>query len=296
MDFLIWGMTGTLATEREDQLDFAKARLRHWLDAIDQSCNRFRPDSELTLLNECGSSDLSPTLELALVGALESYDATAGLCDPTVLPSLLALGYDVDYAELARRGTTRVLPPLASPGKRAVTLDRAHHRASLAPGCRLDLGASAKALATDLIADDLAPYGGVLVEIGGDVAVRGRGPNGPWAVGVSDVLDLTGTEPRVSIESGGLATSSTTARSWLANGQRVHHIIDPRTGTCASGPYVAATVSAESCVRANAFATAALLWGEDAGYHLAQAGCAARLVRSNGVIEYVGGWPEDSAA
>ncbi len=121
-------------------------------------------------------------------------------------------------------------------------------------------------------------------------------PNGPWAIGVSDVLDITGTEPRVSIENGGVATSSTATRSWLANGQRVHHIIDPRTGTCASGPYVTATVSAESCVRANAFATAALLWGEDAGYHLAQAGCAGRLVRADGTVEYVGGWPQDHAA
>ncbi len=112
MNFLIWGMTGTLATEREDQLEFAQARLWHWLDAIDQSCNRFRPDSELTLLNERGEGDLSSTLELALVGALEAYDVTGGLCDPTVLPSLLALGYDVDYAELAPTRQRRRARPL----------------------------------------------------------------------------------------------------------------------------------------------------------------------------------------
>ena len=279
LNFEIWGMTGTLATEREDQREFAEARLWHWLDAIDQSCNRFRPDSELTLLNARGDGDLSSTLELALVAALESSDATGGLCDPTVLPALLALGYDVDYAELAREGSAAPLVPVPSLGTRAITLDLIRHRVSLARGCQLDLGASAKALAADLVANDVAPHGGVLVEIGGDVAVRGRGPDGPWAIGVSDVLAITGAEPRVSVANGGVATSSTATRSWLANGQRVHHIVDPRTGTCVGGPYVTATVSAESCVRANAFATAALLWGEDAGYHLAQAGCSGRLVR-----------------
>jgi thiamine biosynthesis lipoprotein len=294
--FQIWGMTGTLATEREDQRDFAETRLWRWLDAIDKSCNRFRPDSELTLLNARGDADLSPTLELALVAALESYEATDGLCDPTVLPALLALGYDVDYAELAQRGTMTSLAAVPSPGARAVMLDLPNHRVSLARGCQLDLGASAKALAADLVANDVAPRGGVLVEIGGDVAVRGRGPDGPWAIGVSDVLDITGAEPRVSVATGGVATSSTATRAWLANEQRVHHIVDPRTGTCAAGPYVTATVSAESCVRANAFATAALLWGEDAGYHLAQAGCAGRLVRSDGTVDFVGGWPQDHAA
>jgi thiamine biosynthesis lipoprotein len=296
LNFEIWGMTGTLATEREDQYEFAEARLWHWLDAIDRSCNRFHADSELTALNARGEGDLSATLELALLAALESFDVTNGLCDPTVLPALMALGYRVDYAELARVGCSAPFVAVPSPGASAITLDLLHHRVSLAEGCQLDLGASAKALAADLIAADIASLGGVLVEIGGDVAVRGQGPGGPWAIGVSDVLDITGEEPRVSIANGGVATSSTATRAWLANGHRVHHIVDPRTGTCAAGPYVTATVSAESCVRANAFATAALLWGEDAGYHLAQARCAARLVRTDGTVDYVGGWPQDHAA
>jgi thiamine biosynthesis lipoprotein len=296
MHFEIWGMTGTIATEREDQREFAEARLWHWLDEIDRSCNRFRPDSELTLLNARGDGDLSPTLEVALEAAIESYDATGGLCDPTVLPALLALGYNVDFADLARRANTISAAPVPSPGAGAITLDLSSHRVSLAEGCQLDFGASAKALAADLVANDVAPTGGILVEIGGDVAVRGRGPTGPWALGVSDVLEITGREPRVSVTHGGVATSSTATREWVADGHRVNHIVDPRTGSSADGPYVTATVSAVSCVRANAFATAALLWGEDAGYHLAQGGCAGRLVRADGEIEYVGGWPEDSAA
>ena len=58
--------------------------------------------------------------------------------------------------------------------------------------------------------------------------------------------------------------------------------MDPRTGECAHGLYTTATVSASDCVLANAFATAALLWNDDASYHIAQAGWSARLVRRDG--------------
>jgi hypothetical protein len=54
-------------------------------------------------------------------------------------------------------------------------------------------------------------------------------------------------------------------------------------------------VSADSCVTANAFATAALLWGDDAGYHIGQAGWAGRLVRHDGTIDLVGAWPREEA-
>ena len=96
------------------------------------------------------------------------------------------------------------------------------------------------------------------------------------------------------MSSGGIATSSLRARSWKVNSETANHIIDPRTGSYARGPYSTATVSAPDCVTANAFATAALLWGEDAGYHIAQSGWSARLVRNNGTVEFIGGWPEDS--
>lgn len=293
--FNVWGLSGTLATEHPEQMRVAEKRLWERLSEIDAACNRFRPDSELSRLNEQSGETvaISATLERVLVSAIGARDATEGLCDPSVLPALLALGYDVDYDELRQRRDVSIHAPVPSAGVDALRLDLTAHTATLAPGCQLDLGASAKALVADLVADDVEPSGGVVVEVGGDVAVRGRGPEGLWAIGLSESLHLTGREPRVGIERGGIATSSITTRTWRAGGRVINHVIDPRTGECANGPYATATVSADSCVLANAFATAALLWGEDAAYHVAQAGWSARLVRRDGAIEYVGGWPED---
>ncbi|HEV3268189.1 MAG TPA: FAD:protein FMN transferase [Acidimicrobiales bacterium] len=295
MNFQIWGLSGTLATEHEHQVHFAEERLWHWLNEFDDTCNRFRDDSEISRVNARAGEvvAISPTLELALGAALVAREATDGLCDPSILPALLALGYDVDYDELKFRGGTVLAAPVRGAGVDAFTLDRSNHTVTISPDCRLDLGASAKALAADLIADDVAPTGGVVVEIGGDVAVRGRGPEGPWVIGLSDSLELSGKEPRVAINDGGIATSSTTTRTWRAGGQLVNHIVDPRTGSFAVGPYATATVSASSCLLANAFATASLLWGEDAAYHVAQAGWSGRFVRTDGSVEFVGGWPVD---
>jgi thiamine biosynthesis lipoprotein len=295
MNFEIWGLSGSLNTEHDQHLDLAQERLWYWIDAFDDACNRFRDDSEITTLNQGGPGTfaISVTLELAIDAALRAGYATEGLCDPTVLPALLALGYDRDYDEVRQRADVHARASVRPLGLGALSLDRERHTVTLAPHCQLDLGASAKALVADFVASEMGTHGGVVVEIGGDVAVRGKGEQGPWAIAIADRLETTGDESRVSVNQGGIATSSTTTRTWRVDGQLVNHIIDPRTGSFATGPYATATVSAESCLMANAFATAALLWGEDAGYHIGQAGWSARLVRHDGSVDYVGGWPQE---
>jgi FAD:protein FMN transferase len=297
MKFEMWGLSGTLATEHERQMDVATQRLWHWLDAFDAACNRFHVDSEISRLNQRdgATTSISPTLELALTAALRAADATGDLVDPTVLSALVALGYDRDYDELVDDESIPERVALPATGPSSIHLDVTEHTVTLDPPCRLDLGASAKALVVDLIADDVAESGGVVVELGGDVAVRGEGPDGPWVIAVSDSLVLDGREPRVAFRHGGIATSSSTTRTWRSGGRVVNHIVDPRTGRCANGLYATATVSASDCVLANAFATAALLWDEEASYHIAQAGWAARLVRRDGSLDFVGGWPEEEA-
>jgi thiamine biosynthesis lipoprotein len=295
MNFHVWGLSGTLETEHADAAAYASERLWFWLDAFDTSCNRFRNDSEISILNHRPGDvvPISATLERAIVASLRAGHATNGLCDPTVLPALLALGYDRDYDDVASRTDLVASSPVLPLGLTAIDLDLENHTVKIAPGCQLDLGASAKALVVDVVADELTSHGGIVVELGGDVAVRGSGPDGPWVVGVSDALTITGDEPRISLQHGGIATSSIGTRTWRIGDYIANHIIDPRTGSFTHGTYVTATVTASDCVLANAFATAALLWDEEASYYIAQAGWSARLVRVNGTVEFVGGWSSE---
>jgi len=274
-------------------MDRARTRLQFWLDAIDRTANRFDPSSEISRINaSVGPTKVSPDFVLLLEAATRAFERSAGLCDPTIGASLVALGYDRDFDTLTSSDVP-VAAPLPAPGLGAIDFDARTAILHRPQNVRLDFGSVAKALCCDLVASDIAPTGGVVVEIGGDVAVRAATTMEPWVIGIADQLHLTGHEPRIGFVQGGIATSSRAVRTWERAGQRYHHIIDPRTGRCSEGPYVTATVSAADCVTANAFATAALIAGDDAPYAIAQAGWSGRLVRTDGTIEYVGAWPPE---
>jgi thiamine biosynthesis lipoprotein len=71
----------------------------------------------------------------------------------------------------------------------------------------------------------------------------------------------------------------------------LHHIVDPRTGLPAGGPWRTASVAAATCADANAAATAAIVARERAEAWLVAAGVPARLVGHDGEVRYLGGWP-----
>jgi len=298
MNFEIWGLSGSLSTERDDQMADAIERLWTRLNAFDVACNRFRDDSELSRLNASPGEPIrvSETLELALEAALRAAEATEGLCDPTVLPSLLALGYDRDFDELASRVNVAAATAVRPLGPGAIHLDRERHTVIIDAPCQLDLGASAKALVVDLVADERRALGR---SSGRTRRRRGRaGQRTPRTVGDRRERRTDHHGPR---------TSHLAATRWRCDvvddvtyvarrRSRGQSHRRPRTGSFAHGAYATASVTASDCVLANAFATAALLWDEEATYHIAQAGWSARLVRTNGTVEFVGGWPEDTEA
>jgi thiamine biosynthesis lipoprotein len=167
-------------------------------------------------------------------------------------------------------------------------------------GVELDLGATAKAWAADRAAHRIAAAAGtgVLVSLGGDVAVAGAAPNGGWPVRIADdhAAPLESPGPVVAISSGGLATSSTVVRRWPTDEGEAHHILDPRTGRPAVTPWRAVSVAAASCVDANVASTTAIVLGEPALEWLAARELPARVVRRDGSVATVGGWPEEFAA
>lgn len=128
----------------------------------------------------------------------------------------------------------------------------------------MDLGSTAKAMAADraaAAAHAAIGAGGILVSLGGDIALAGTPPQDGWRALVAEdssaPLDAEGDV--VLIADGGLATSSTRVRRWTKGGIEMHHIIDPATGAPVNGPWRAATVAAASCLEANTAATAAIV-------------------------------------
>jgi thiamine biosynthesis lipoprotein ApbE len=297
------GTTAQVTVADRSGLRRAGALLHEELAQIDRACSRFLPSSELNAVNAGAGAPVgvSSLLFEAVETALHAAGATGGAVDPTVGGSLRALGYDCDFALIGTDGGRRQVVRLRrrSTSWRQVRLDRDRLTIRIPKGVELDLGATGKAFAADRaarrIADELDC--GVLVSLGGDIAVAGAPPEGGWPVRVTDDhRDLDGEGPTIALRSGGLATSSTTVRRWRADGAERHHIVDPRTGRPAPEVWRTASVAAATCVDANAASTAAIVLGDEAPAWLARSGLAARLVSSDGGVVGIAGWPAEEAA
>jgi FAD:protein FMN transferase len=268
------------------------------LDAIDLACSRFRADSELSRLNLANGQwvRIGPLLQDALEAAIWAARATGGLVDPTVGGCLRAIGYDRDFKSLPEDDEVPLRLQVV-PGWRALDLDREQRRARIPSGVELDLGATAKGLAADRAAAaafEAAGEGGVLVALGGDIAVAGQPPAEGWLVRVTEDAAAEETAPGdlIYLAEGGLATSSTTVRSWRKGGRLLHHIVDPATGLPTESPWLSASVAAATCLDANAASTAAILLGDRAPQWLDELRLPARLVHLDHTVERVAGWPD----
>jgi len=301
-DFEVWGVLARVAVTDPAGLPAARAALDAELAAVEAAVSRFRPDSEVSRLAAAGgrAQPASPVLLDYLQAALDAAEQTGGLVDPTVGASLVALGYDRDYAAVAAAPSTGQVRVLPAAGWRRVRLDRHRRTVTAPPGLLLDLGATAKALTADRAAAGAAAAAGcgVLVSLGGDLAVAGDPPGPGWTVLVTEDSRAGADAPGqlVAVRAGGLATSSVTTRGWRRAGRSLHHLVQPATGLPVDGPYRTVSVAATSCLAANTASTAALLLGAAAPGWLAQRRLPARLVGVDGTVLTLGGWPVVAAA
>lgn len=278
-----------------------------WIAAAETRLSRFIPTSELCALNRAAGTPFPASEDLfAIVAEALAWSArTDGLFDPTVLMDLVAWGYDASFDDPgragemeraepspARRGLGRnhiaparktnlsaLLAPATSHDRAAgkVVLDAPSRTITVPAGVGIDLGGIGKGWAADaVLARVLGAFPHALVNIGGDLAVRG-GPAGGWIIGARDPRHESATAPvylgGVRLRAGGIATSGAAWRWWRINGLPAHHLIDPRTGrpattvgiTPAEGLPLAVTALAPSATEAEVRAKEALLLGLPAG-------------------------------
>jgi thiamine biosynthesis lipoprotein len=292
-----WDALGTwceVLTLADDDLPTVAEVAREQVADLDLACSRLRPDSELSGLTHGSPQRISPVLCGAVAAALRTAEFSNGLVDPTVGAALGAQGYDADFDEVRARVAARLPQVAGVPGWRSVTLDGERALLTIPEGVELDLGASAKAWAADWIADTCSDVLGIacLVNLGGDIAVRGAVPPGGWQIEIEDGHRNPQGRPVISMSwPGGLATSSTVVRTWRTTEGEAHHIIDPATGRPSARNWRTVTVAARSCERANAASTAAIILGDSAPRWLTQRELPARLVHSGGVVVQTNGWP-----
>lgn len=237
-----WDALGTwceVLTVHDDDLPELAELARDRMDAVEAACSR--PGCELAGLARGRAQRISPTLSLALAASLRTAEFTTGLVAP-------------------------------APGWRTVSVDPREGTVVVPEDVQLDLGVGVRAWAADWIADACATDLGVgcLVNLGGDIAVRGEVPAGGWQVEIDDGHPGPLGRPVISMGwPGGLATASADTGAW-------------RT----------VTVAARNTERAYAAAAAALTLGDSAPRWLTQRELPARLVHTGGVVVQTNGWPQ----
>ena len=184
------GTTARVAVWPPENLAVACAAVDDVLGALDQQASRFRADSELSWLHGAGGGlfMLSDGLAEAVGVALAAARWTGGRTDPTVHDALISLGYDRDFAAIDSQRGEPPAAPAPVPGWRRVRLHGP--LLHLPAGVRIDLGATAKGVGSDRAVRAVMAVtghaGGVLVSLGGDIAVGGTPPREGWPVTVAE--------------------------------------------------------------------------------------------------------------
>lgn len=253
-------------------LDAVEAEFRR-LEAL---LSRFRPDSELSRLNERGQAQVGPELLEVTLLALVARRSTQGRFDPTVHDALVSAGYDRSFERICRdRPASR--NRAACGGQ--VEVDLARRRIVLEQGFRLDLGGIAKGWAADRACRILADAGPCLINAGGDLVVSGYPRSGLWPVGI----ETPGRALTIGLTRGAIATSGRDRRTWSCGNELSHHLIDPRTGAPSASDLERVTVVAATATEAEVLATSLFLAGSAAASREADdSGLAAVLVTRDG--------------
>lgn len=271
---------------------------RLWLADFDARMSRFRPDSELCVLNR-DPHDAVPASALlrATVGAaLWAAQQTQGLVDPTLIDDLERAGYETSRAgvEPAPLGEALAAAPARAPARpspearwRLVHVDDDLGEIHRPPGVRLDSGGAGKGLAADALAHRLSGYSRVAIDCGGDVRVAGGATRSqPFDVEIEHPLS-GGPAYGFGLGDGAVATSGIATRIWRTGGGFAHHLIDPSSGRPAWTGLIQATAIGTSALEAETLSKAALLSGPAAARAiLAPLGGA--LIHDDGEVELVG--------
>ncbi len=272
---IVAGPGGTAGDRERELADRALVRVAQ----LEARWSRFIPQSEVSRLNGAfGAPVVVSDDTVALVDrAIDAWLLTEGLVDCTLLDDLLRAGYDRPFDELPpnRPAPAGVLRQIygGDPGD----IEIQGNTVTLPLGLGFDPGGIGKGLAADLVTGELLAAGaaGACVNLGGDLRVRGLGPDGgAWTISV-DHPRHDGPVALVGLHDGAVASSTVLRRRWQVGGEDRHHLLDPHTGRPARSPLAFASAVAAEGWQAEAMAKAFLLRGAAAplvgGVHAAAA-------------------------
>jgi thiamine biosynthesis lipoprotein len=271
--------------------DDGAERARARIDQLEQRWSRFIADSEISILNRNAGEflEVSDDTRLLVELAIEAWRISGGSFDPTVLGALIRAGYDRSFEALGDAPAAGLSALLLG----CTDIEITDRGIRLPAGTGFDPGGIGKGLGADLVADDAMTAGadGVCINLGGDLRVRGRSPEGGgWTIDIEHPLVSTPIA-RVGVSEGAVATSTTLKRQWKVDGAPRHHLIDPATGMPSDSDLTLACVISAHAWAAEVLAKAVLLRGSAHPFDLlGGTGAQALVVDREGRIDATDGF------
>ena len=237
------------------------------LVVFNESLSTYIPESELSKFNLGDTLDFKlPYLLPVLETSKKVYDNTSGAFDPTVGPLVNIWGFGPGGPEL--KDSVDIKNLLSTVGFNKIEFDQKQLRKKV-PGIYLDFSAIAKGYGSDVVADFLKNRGisNYLVEIGGELVANGVNEKGElWKVGVNRPEESANASDLISIialQDRGMATSGNYRNYYVRDSVKISHTINPATGYPVNHNLLSATVLANNCMTADAYATAMMVMGTD---------------------------------
>jgi len=237
------------------------------LHEFDLSLSLYTDSSILTKVNRNEDVTADRYFSEAFSKSVAITRLTDGAFDITVGPLVKAWGFGPDahknFSESKRDSLLKLvgMEKVRMADGKVVKAD---------PDIKLDFNAIAQGYSVDVVCDYLSSAGlkSYLVEIGGEVRVRGDKQGLPWRIGIDrpeDNNNVPGNDLQaiISMKNRSLATSGNYRKFYVEDGVKYSHTIDPRTGYPARNQLLSATILADECATADGIATACMVFGKD---------------------------------
>lgn len=270
----------------DSEVSVSRAELDSIFKEFDYSLSTYKSNSLISQLNEVADS-ITVTDTFGYFGACYQlsrhvYDVTGGAFDPSVFPLIKGYGFmddlETPLSDSLRLALLNVVSFEKDKLHQVYFKDDKVSYTKQSPEFKLDFNAIAQGLSVDVVADHLDKKGikNYYIEVGGEIRVAGNNKDGiPWRIGI-DVPKEVASEVReienvLSVSNKAIATSGNYRKFYEKDGKKYAHTIDPKTGLPVRHSLLSATVIANSCALADAYATAFMVVGADSALQLIEA-------------------------
>lgn len=262
---LIFGTTYNVTYQNADDL---QAEIEAELKKVDDQFSMFNSQSIVARLNRGEKPELTSDFIDVFNLARQVSEDTNGAFDITVAPLVNAWGFGFKHEQMPTKEQVDSLRQFI--GMQYVNL-KGNAISMQKAGMMLDFSAIAKGYGVDVIARLMERHDikNFMVEIGGEITTRGINPERvPWKIGVNkpneDALNESHElQTILNVTDKSMATSGNYRNFYVKGGKKYAHTIDPKTGYPVQHTLLSATVLADHCAKADAYATSFMVMGMD---------------------------------